>query len=314
MNHTPLTLTRAAAEHLREKGFPNARLEAELLLAAVLEVGRLDLYLQHDRPLTEQEIERFRGMIRRRLHHEPVQYILGEAQFRELHLAVDRRVLIPRPETEVLAGEVLQWAEGRAGGSSGGRGTRAGLAALEVGTGSGAIALSLAKEGPFAQVVATDVSREALDVAKENMRRAGLSDDVDFRCGPLWEPLAVDERFDVIVSNPPYVSEGEWESLEPEVRDWEPATALVAGVDGLAVLDALVRGSRRHLEAGGLLALEVGADQARGVAEQIESSGEWASVRIGRDLAGRERMVLALATQESKSDHERTTRIKAKDV
>ncbi len=290
MTYTPLTLARVAADHMRERGIENARLESELLLAAVLGVGRLDLYLQHDRPLSGAEVDRFRELVRRRLRREPLQYIVGEAHFRELVLRVDPRVLIPRPETELLVGEVLSWARGRvqAGGD-----TSEGLAAVDIGTGSGAIALSLAREGPFGRVVATDLSADALVVAAENAERSGLAERVEFREGALWAPLGGDELFDVVVSNPPYIAEAERGELQPEVRDWEPGAALFAAGEGLAVLAELVDGAPAHLRPGGLLALEVGADQAAAVAARIEGAGSYDTARIVRDLAGRERIVLA---------------------
>jgi release factor glutamine methyltransferase len=290
VTYTPLTLAQIAADHMRERGLENARLESELLLASVLGIRRLDLYLQYERPLTDQEVDRFRELVRRRLRREPLQYIVGEAHFRELVLRVDARVLIPRPETGMLVGEVLAWARARA--EAGGE-TAEGLAAVDIGTGSGAIALSLAREGPFGHIVATDLSADALVVAAENAERSGLADRVEFREGALWTPLGEDERFDVVVSNPPYIAESERAELEPEVREWEPESALFAADAGLEVLAALVAGASAHLRPGGLLALEVGADQAAEVAARIEGTGAFGGARIVRDLAGRERIVLA---------------------
>jgi release factor glutamine methyltransferase len=276
----PLELVALAAGAFAERGLESARLEAELLLAHVLSIRRLDLYLQHERPLTEAEIAAYREAVRRRLRREPLQYITGVAHFRELELRVDARVLIPRPETEILVGCVLQ---------------RAGAAAsvLDVGTGSGAIALSLAREGDFTRIVATDLSADALAVAAENAARAGLAERVELRRGALWEPLRDDERFDVIVSNPPYVAEAERPALAPEVREWEPAGALFGGADGYSVLAALVTGAPARLAADGLLALEVGATQAREVARRAEATGAYQQVDVERDLAGHERVVLA---------------------
>lgn len=290
MKYTPLTLARLASDHMRERGIENARLEAELLLASVLGVSRLDLYLQHDRPLDGEEVDRFRELVRRRLRREPLQYILGEVHFRELVLEVDPRVLIPRPETEVLVGEVLAWAERR--GAAGGI-PADGLSALDIGTGSGAIILSLAREGPFGKLVATDVSADALAVARGNAERCGVAERVEFREGSLWEPLTRGERFDVVVSNPPYIAESEREELQPEVLEWEPETALFAPGDGLAVLAALITGAPSHLEPGGLLALEMGADQADAVVGLVRGAGVYGEPRIVRDLAGRDRIVLA---------------------
>lgn len=283
VQHTPIALTRLAAEHMAGRGIENARLEAELMLAAVLGVRRLDLYLQYDRPLTSDEVAEFRAMVKRRLRREPLQYILGEAAFRELVLRVDRRVLIPRPETEVLVEVVLEWARGRGEVRD----------AVDIGTGSGAIALSLAHEGPFERVVATDVSADALALARENAMRLGLADRVEFRAGALFDALRPGERFDVVVSNPPYIAEAEREGLAPEVREWEPELALFAPGEGLSVIEALVEGAPAHLREGGLLALEVGLGQAERVAECMESTGAFDAPRIVRDLAGRERIVLA---------------------
>ena len=285
---TALPLTRKAATVLESKGIENARLEAELLLAAVLGVKRLDLYLQHDRPVTAAELDAFRGAVRRRLRREPVQYILGTVAFRTLELSVDPRVLIPRPETEVLAGAVVAWLASHPSARS----------ALDLGTGSGAIALSLARETSLERIVATDVSAAALEVAASNAERNGASARLELRQGALWSAVAEDEVFDVIVSNPPYVGEAERTSLAPEVRDWEPAEALFAGERGLDVIEPLVAGAPARLVLGGLLALEVGAGQATEVAALAEAAG-LVNVRVLADLTGRERIVVAEAGAEA---------------
>jgi release factor glutamine methyltransferase len=221
------------------------------------------------------------------LRHEPLQYIVGEVPFRQVVLRVDARVLIPRPETEVLAGAVIDWAKQHAAAER--------LSGLDIGTGSGAIAISLAKEGPFERIVATDVTDGALEVAASNADAAGVADRIDLRSGSLFEPVRDGELFDVIVSNPPYVAESERGSLAPEVRDWEPVSALFAAEDGLAVIGGIVAGARARLKAGGLLALEVGATQAGAVAERLKRVSGFEVPRIVRDLAGRERVVLATA-------------------
>lgn len=282
MEETALALARKAGEHLGARGMENGRLEAELLLAGVLGLRRLDLYLQHDRPITAAELEQFRDFVRRRLRHEPLQYITGEAAFRGLVLRADRRALIPRPETEVLVGEVLGWAKGRG----------EPLTALDVGTGTGAIALSLALEGAFARVVATDVSEEALSLARENALRTGATDRVEFRHGTLLDPVG-GERFDVIACNPPYIAEEDRPSLQPEVREYEPAAALFGGRDGYAVVLPLVEGAADVLATDGLLALEVGLGQAERVAAAMAENGRYRTPRIVEDLAGRPRIVLA---------------------
>jgi release factor glutamine methyltransferase len=281
---TVLNLILWSAHYLQEKGVPGARLDAEHLLAHTLELPRLQLYLQHDRPLQASELAAFKPRLLRRVRREPLQYILGSAPFRGLDLAVDRRVLIPRPETELLAGEVLAWAAGRADSE---------LRALDLGTGSGALALALATEGSFAHILATDASEDAIEVASGNHAQYHDGAPVEFRAGSLYEPVGRGECFDVIVSNPPYIPSGDVEALQPEVRDWEPRRALVAGNDGMGVLSPLIAGAARHLAPGGLLALEVGAEQAAMVARRIGDTAAFGRVRIVADLAGRQRMVLA---------------------
>ena len=281
---TVLGLILWSGDYLAEKGVGHARLDAEHLLAHALGTTRLQLYLHFDRPLTPAELASFRPLLLRRGRREPLQYVTGRAAFRELDLAVDRRVLIPRPETEVLVEAVLDWARSSRGASR--------LAALDLGTGSGCIGLALLTEGPFQRVVATDASADALAVARANSLAAAVGERWEERLGALWDPITSGERFDVVVSNPPYVARAEAAQLEPEVRDWEPPLALFAGAQGLDVLDALAGGAAPRLRPGGLLALEVGLGQADTVAERIRRAGGFGAPRIRRDLAGRPRIVL----------------------
>lgn len=274
-------MIRWTADYLGEKGVHNARLNGELLLAGVLGCKRLDLYLQHDRPLTAEELAEFKTRLRRRARREPLQYIDGTAAFRNLVLRVDPRVLIPRPETEVLVQQVLDWARGREG-----------LSAVDVGTGSGAVALALATEGPFARVVGVDSQAEALAAARENHALAAPDAPVEFRHGDLLAPV-LGETFDVVVSNPPYVGEEERAGLDREVREWEPAAALFAGVGGMDVIRRLVPQAAEALKPGGLLALEIGAAQGAAVAGLIEETNAFGAPRVRPDLAGRDRVVLA---------------------
>jgi release factor glutamine methyltransferase len=278
---TVVEMIRWTTTYLAGKGFHNPRLNGELLLAGTLGIKRLDLYLQFDRPLSPEELAEYRARLLRRAKREPLQYIEGIAHFRDLVLKVDRRVLIPRPETEVLVDAVLEWARGQTE-----------LTALDVGTGSGAIALALATEGPFARVVATDLQSDALEVARANHAEAAPGAPVEFRLGDGYAPVA-GERFHAVVSNPPYVRLSDRDTLDTEVRDWEPATALFAGGDGLDVVRGLITGASGVLCAGGLLALEVGADQAHGVAEMIRGQGGFQEPAVRKDLAGRDRIVTA---------------------
>ncbi len=290
---TPIRLTRWSGRYLRDRGVENGRLDAELLLAHVLGLSRLDLYLQFDRPLKPSELADFKVLLKRRAAREPLQYVLGSTAFRELDLITDGRALIPRPETEVLVEEVLRWVRE---GVSGEGEAPTGSAALDVGTGTGAIAISLAREGDFGRVVATDPSPEALELAGENVRACGAEGTVELRCGPLFEPLEEGERFTVVASNPPYVPESARGSLQEEILAWEPAEALFAGPEGLDVLVPLVQGAPNFLQPGGLLALEVGSEQARKVARIMEETGAFQEIRVRPDLAGRERVVSGVAS------------------
>lgn len=273
-----------SAEYLRTKGVETGRLDAEHLLAHVLGMPRLQLYLQYERPLAPEELDAYRPLLKRRATREPLQHILGVQAFRELELEVDGSVLVPRSETELLVDAVLEWARDAG---------RSDLAALDIGTGSGAIALSLAMEGPFARVVATDVADDALEVARRNRATAGLDGRVELREGDLFQPVGVGERFDVVVSNPPYVPDGDAAGLQPEVRDWEPGRALFAGHDGLDVLRRLVSGAPTYMERGALFAVEVGLGQAAAVVRMIMATGQYDAPGVLRDYSGRERFVLA---------------------
>ncbi|MBI2401535.1 MAG: peptide chain release factor N(5)-glutamine methyltransferase [Gemmatimonadetes bacterium] len=214
---------------------------------------------------------------------EPRAYADGIAGFRLLDLVVDRRVLIPRPETEGLVEQVLAWARGRWGNGEGGT-------VLDLGTGSGCIALSLATEGRFARIVATDVSPNALAVARANAERVGPERLPEFRLGHLFEPV-VGERFDLIVSNPPYIAEPEYAELDPGVRDFEPREALVSGPDGLAHTRAILERAGEYLAPGGLVALEVDSRRAEQSAGLAWVSG-FRDVRVERDVFDRPRFLL----------------------
>lgn len=278
---TVLDVIRWSGEYLTKKGVEKGRLNAEHILAHVLRAKRLQLYLDFDRPLDEAELDRFRPLLRKRAARQPLQYLLGTAQFRDLELAVDRRVAVPRPETEYLI-DVLQEVAGR---------SRVFDAALDVGTGSGAIALTLAAEGLARAVVATDLSAAALDVARGNARAAGLAE-VEFRAGDLLEPVE-GRTFDLVLSNPPYLTEAEWLRAEPEVRDWEPRVAMVADESGLAVIRRLIGGLEGVLRPGGWVGLEVGSTQAGRVAAMLEGRPGLRAVQVHDDLAGRRRYVFA---------------------
>lgn len=282
---TVLRMIRWSGRYLEEKGIEGGRRDAEHLLAEALALDRLELYLQFDRPLDDAELAAFKPLLLRRAEREPLQYVLGHTGFRELELTVDSRALIPRPETEVLVQAVLEWAREREDGE---------MVALDVGTGTGAIALSLALEGPFRKVVATDPSTDALELAAENREAAGLTDAVELRPGSGYGPVNDGERFDVVVSNPPYVAEDEAATLEPEVREWEPRDALFAGPDGTEVLEDLAGRAEEMLREGGLLALELSPGQGEAIAARVRETEAFGEPTLRKDLAGRERILLAV--------------------
>lgn len=260
----------------------DARREARFLLAGVLELEPGAVALQPQRILTVGERNTFATRLARRANGEPLQYIEGRAAFRQLELKVDRAVLIPRPETEQLVDRILERCR-----------RKTGLLALDLGTGSGAIAISLAVEGPFSLVVGVDISRSALNLARYNAELAGVAERVEFRPGSLFSALRPGERFHVVASNPPYIASGESESLPAEVRDWEPAIALFAGPTGLELIEAIVEGAPAWLEPDGLLALEVAPAVADAALERIRRAAAFSEAELHRDYAGHPRIVLA---------------------
>ena len=269
--------------YLHDRGVENGRLDAEYLLAHVLGIDRLQLYLHFDRPLTAAELARYKPLLRRRGAREPLQYILGSAPFRNLQLEVGPGVAIPRPETEYLL-DVLRSFVGP---------DRVFEAAVDVGTGSGCIAIALAGEGIARKVVATDISADALAVARRNARQCGHPG-IDFRAGPLLEPLA-GMSFDLVLANPPYLTREEWHSAEPEVNEWEPRTAMLAPDAGLGVIRGLVAGLNGVLRPGGCVGLEVGSSQTEAVAELMRGCAGLGDVVVQEDLARRPRYVFARA-------------------
>ncbi len=283
---------RAAAQRLRAGGSRSPRLDAELLLAAALGVTRTELFRGPQRVLVADEAERFEVYVRRREAREPVAYIRGVRAFRTIELEVTSDVLIPRPETETLVEVALEALAATAAA----RGSDAAVfepLALDVGTGSGCIALALAAENPFVRVVATDVDEAALAVARRNAARLGLERRVDFAAGDLLADLPAEQWFDVIVSNPPYIPGAEYAALEPNVREYEPPLALFGGDDGLDVYRRLVPQAAARLRPGGALALEVGAGQAAAVRALLAATDAFGAVADRVDLAGVPRVVWA---------------------
>ncbi len=267
---------------LQRAGVDDARLVAELLLCRVLACERGQLLARLEQPLTAAASKRWRRLLRRALRHEPLAYILGWREFYGLEFYVDRRVLIPRPETELLVEEALAWARAYLA-----RHNRLPLIA-DVGTGSGAIAVSLAVHLPAARLYAVDCSAGALQVARRNARRHGVAKRIDFRQGSLLEPLP--EPVDLVVANLPYVSEAEMATLPPHVRRYEPHYALAGGVDGLDLYRALLAQVPTKVRPGGALLLEIGAGQGD-TAPALARALAGATVEVLPDLAGLPRLL-----------------------
>jgi release factor glutamine methyltransferase len=253
---TPLAVLEWTTKRFADASIGAARLEAQLIVAHALGCTRMQLYTGFDKPLAEPELASIRELIKRRLAGEPVAYLIGEHEFWGMPLAIDRSVLVPRPDTETLVEVAKQLAP-------------AAMRVLDLCTGSGAIALALAKELPAARVIATELSPDAAKVARQNVAKHGLA--VEVREGDLWTPVA-GERFELIVSNPPYVATAVIDTLSPEVRR-EPRIALDGGPDGLAFYDRICAAARDHLEPGGVLAVEHGFDQADAVRARFEAAG-----------------------------------------
>ena len=279
---TVLEIIKRTTEFLATKGVASPRLNAELLLGHVIGRRRMQLYLEFERPLTAAELDQLRPLVRRRGQQEPLQYVLGEAEFRGLRLKVDRRALIPRPETELLVELVHTWA-----------GTQAPvLRALDLGTGSGAIAVALATLWPGAAVVAAERCPEALTLARENFAALGLEGRIQ-PVAATWFDGVPPGPYDAIVSNPPYLTAAEVAATAPEVREHEPRAALEAPEEGLADLRAILEAAPGYLRPGGLLALETGCDHRAALCARLQAAG-FQSVAAHQDLTGRDRFILAV--------------------
>ena len=268
---------------LQEKGLESARLECEMLLSHILGCQRHQLYIRGNEPLSPDRLLAFRGMLERRRKGEPIQYILGSREFMGLVFHVDGRVLIPRWETEVLVEYVLEkWKK-----------KPAPAHILDLGTGSGAIAVSLAVYLPGSLLTAVDIKEDALLAARENAKKNGVADRIDFLQGDLFSALdssVYKESFDAIVSNPPYIPAGEIGGLMTEVRSYEPRVALDGGEDGLHFYRRIAEAAPPFLKPDGLVAVEMGYDQSRSVQEIFLGTGKYERTEVRKDLAGIDRV------------------------
>lgn len=277
--HTLLEIIQRTTEFFAKRGIESPRLNAELLIGHALGLKRMQLYLQFERPLAEAELARLRPLVKRRGDREPLQHIVGETDFAGLKLKVDGRALVPRPETEMLVALLTE------------RLVPPPRRVLDLGTGGGAIALALAKAWPDAEIVAAEVDPAALALARENAAAVQL-ERVRFVESDWFGGLSAEAPFELIVSNPPYLSEAEVAAAQPEVKDFDPRRALTPGTDGLAALRAILAGAHQRLAPGGLLACETGIDQHAELARLAQAAG-YARTESLADLTKRDRFFLA---------------------
>jgi len=293
---TSLKLIEWTSGHFEKKGIPNPRLDAELLLAHVLKCKRVDLYVGFEKTVSEKHLSEFKTLIERRAKREPLQYIIGETEFWGLKIKVTPDVLIPRPETELLVEEALKFPMA--------------VEILDIGTGSGCIAIALAKHLPDSKIVATDISKEALEIAKENAEAHGVADRIEFVASDIasilpgarlrptppnppsvrsdgMNPILAHGKFDLIVSNPPYIPTSEFPDLQPEVRDFEPRKALDGGKAGLEVIGKILQEAPDFLKEGGRLLMEVGEGQAERIKKDFPCE-------IRKDYNGVERLIILI--------------------
>jgi release factor glutamine methyltransferase len=272
------SLVKWATDDFRTRGIENPRLDAELIVAFALGIDRMRVILDASRPLEGAELARLRDLVKRRRAHEPIAYLRGEREFYGLRFHVDARVLVPRPETEILVDVALA------------RTSHVSLSTrlLDLCTGSGCVAISIARQRPTAKVWASDVSPDAIAVARENAYRLGAYN-IAFATGDLFAPIG-DRKFDVVTANPPYIATAEIATLMPDVREFEPRLALDGGADGLDLVRRIVEDAPAHLVPGGVLAMEIGAGEADATRAIFEAKG-FREVRADRDFAKIERVV-----------------------
>lgn len=280
---TVLRLLQWAVGYLKARGVESPRAAAEILLAHVLRLRRVDLYVRHDQPLVPAELAAFKEAIRRRLRREPVAYIVGRKGFRTLEVDVTPEVLIPRPETELLVEQALSLLRAWPGDGAAG--------VLEVGIGSGAVLIALATEVPRHRFFGCDISPAAVAIALANARANGVSERVHLWTADWFGGLGAGCRFDLIVSNPPYVRSAEIDTLQPEVSQHEPRLALDGGPDGLRGYREILAAAPGHLAPGGSLVLEIGSDQRAAVQRLAAASGGYSDFACRSDYAGHDRVV-----------------------
>ena len=277
---TILTLIKWGSQYLNDRGFEDARLNIELLLSHVLHLKRIDLYTNFDYQLSAAELGEFKTALRRRLNHEPLQYIIGETEFMGIPLFVNRSVLIPRPETEELVERAVEWIRNLAFPR---------VEVLDIGTGSGNIPIAMERFLPNAYITSIDVSAEALEVAARNIGRHKCSR-IELHRLDVFGEILEDKVFDVVIANPPYISEGDFLALQPEVKDFEPESATTDHADGLRLVRRICHVAAKRLGPGGALFMEIAHDQGD-EARRIAMEAGLIGVEVSADLSGHDRML-----------------------
>jgi release factor glutamine methyltransferase len=273
-------------EHLKDKGVDSPRLSAELLLSHVLGLKRIELYTQFDKPVVKQQLDKLHDLVKRAGQHEPIAYLTGKTEFYSLQLDITRDCMIPRPETELLVEKAIEFLRSRTGKQL----------ICDLCTGSGCIAVAIAKNFQDAHIFATDISGAALNVAAKNIEKYQLKDRSTLLCGDLFEPIVpqIDvNKFDLIVCNPPYISAPEFEKLDKNVKDYEPSVALYAGQDGLDVHRRIAERAGQFLNPDAALMLEIGYAQGEAVRNLLDKSGIFAEIKIEKDFHNNDRIAIA---------------------
>jgi release factor glutamine methyltransferase len=274
-------------EHFQGKGLDSSRLNAELLLSSVLDLARIELYTQFDKPVAKEQLAQLHELVKRAADHEPIAYLIGRTEFYSLELEITPDCLIPRPETELLAERAIEFLRQR-------QGTQY---VCDLCTGSGCIAVAIAKNFANAAITATDICESALKAAARNIEKHDLKEKITLLCGDLFDPIVPQmdvSRFDLIVCNPPYVSSTEYEKLDTNVKDYEPKLALHAGADGLDVYRRICEKIDQFLKPDGALMLEIGYAQGPSVRELLEEIAYFAEITIEKDFHDNDRIVIAI--------------------
>ncbi len=282
---TILQLVEWGTEYLTQKRFDESRLTIELLLSHILKLSRLQLYTNFDKPLSEQELAEFKEKLKRRLTYEPLQYILGETEFMGLPFIVNKHVLIPRPETEILVEKAIEICKKDFSDTEK-------ISLLDIGTGSGCIAISCAKMIPNSYVTALDKSRDAISIAKENAKKNGVEEKIQFIEKDIFSFTAIENKFHIIISNPPYIAKEEFDELPEDIRSYEPSTALTDNGDGLLFFRHIAKIEKNILNDNGSIIVEHAYNQKEKVIETFENEG-WKNVESFMDYGKNPRCIIA---------------------